>query len=57
MIPVLILNAQSRSFIFENSLVDNNYYISGENDLCSNSKNNNKRVILVDDEQDILFYL
>ncbi len=48
-------NAQSRSFIFENSLVDNNYYISGENDLCSNSKNNNKRVILVDDEQDILF--
>ncbi len=48
-------NAQSSSFIFENSLVDNNYYISGENDLCSNSKNNNKRVILVDDEQDILF--
>ena len=48
-------NAQSSSFIFENSLVDNNYYISSENDLCSNSKNNNKRVILVDDEQDILF--
>ena len=48
-------NAQSSSFIFENSLVGNNYYISSENDLCSNSKNNNKRVILVDDEQDILF--
>ena len=48
-------DAHSRSFIFENSLVDNNYYISSENDLCSNSKNNNKRVILVDDEQDILF--
>ena len=48
-------NAQSNTFIFENSLVDNNYYTSNENDLCSNSKNNNKRVILVDDEQDILF--
>ena len=48
-------NAQSSSFIFENSLVDNNYHISNENNLCSNSKNNNKRVILVDDEQDILF--
>ena len=48
-------NAQSSSFIFNNSEVDNNYYISSENDLCSNIKNNNKRVILVDDEQDILF--
>jgi CheY-like chemotaxis protein len=48
-------NTQSKTFIFENSLVDNNYYTSNENDLCSNSKNNNKRVILVDDEQDILF--
>ncbi len=48
-------NAQSSSFIFNNSKVDNNYYISSENDLCSNIKNNNKRVILVDDEQDILF--
>jgi len=48
-------NAQSNTFIFENSLVDNNYYTSNENGLCSNSKNNNKRVILVDDEQDILF--
>jgi class 3 adenylate cyclase len=48
-------NAQSSGFIFNNSKVDNNYYISSENDLCSNIKNNNKRVILVDDEQDILF--
>ena len=48
-------NAQSSSFIFNNSEVDNNYYISSENELCSNIKNNNKRVILVDDEQDILF--
>ena len=55
MIPVLILMTQSSSFIFNNSEVDNNYYISSENDLCSNIKNNNKRVILVDDEQDILF--
>ena len=48
-------NAQSSTFTFEDSLVDNNYYTSNENDLCSNSKKNNKRVILVDDEQDILF--
>jgi CheY-like chemotaxis protein len=48
-------NAQSSSFIFNNSEVDNDYYISVENDLRSNIKNNNKRVILVDDEQDILF--
>ena len=48
-------NAQSSSFIFNNSEVDNNYYISSENELRSNIKNNNKRVILVDDEQDILF--
>ena len=48
-------NAQSSSFIFNHSEVDNNYYISSENDLCSNIKNNNKRVTLVDDEQDILF--
>ena len=48
-------NAQSSSFIFNNSEVDNKYYISSENDLRSIIKNNNKRVILVDDEQDILF--
>ena len=47
--------AQSSSFIFNNSEIDNNYYSSSENNLCSNIKNINKRVILVDDEQDILF--
>jgi two-component SAPR family response regulator len=34
-------NAQSSSFIFNNSKVDNNYYIRSENDLRSNIKNNN----------------
>ena len=48
-------NAQSSSFMFNHSEVNNNYYSSSENDLCSNIKKNNKRVILVDDEQDILF--
>jgi DNA-binding response OmpR family regulator len=41
--------------MFNHSEVDNNYYSSSEKDLCSNIKKNNKRVILVDDEQDILF--
>jgi class 3 adenylate cyclase len=41
--------------IFENSL-DDSYYIRGkEKGLFSPNKNNNKRIILVDDEQDILF--
>ena len=41
--------------IFENSL-DDSYYIMGkEKALFSHNKNNNKRIILVDDEQDILF--
>ena len=41
--------------IFENSL-DDSYDIMGkEKALFSHNKNNNKRIILVDDEQDILF--
>ena len=41
--------------IFENSL-DASYYIRGkEKGLFSHNKNNKKRIILVDDEQDILF--
>ena len=41
--------------IFENSL-DDSYYIRGkEKGFFPHNKNNNKRIILVDDEQDILF--
>ena len=41
--------------IFENSLDDSYYIMSKEKGLFSHNKNNNKRIILVDDEQDILF--